>query len=217
LNNVAIRAFGTQALIEAVTLNEPQAKFGADAALRMDPSAIEPAVALAIIGQNEGVQMLENVRKEFPEGTLLNTMWLPTAKAVLETRAGNTMGAMDLLAPSKTYEPGTLALMTAYARGLTLLRARSASDAAAEFEKVLSHPGVLAVAPASVQILYPLSHLGLARAHVISGNAPLARKAYQDFFTMWADADSTIPILVQARREFANFAGPRGGARRGQR
>jgi tetratricopeptide (TPR) repeat protein len=218
LNTVTVRTLGTQALIDAITLNEPQAKFGADTALRLDPSAIEPAVALAIIGQTEGVQMLENVRKEFPDGTLLHTIWLPLAKAVLETRAGNTMQALDLLTPAKSFEPSALGLMTAYARGLTFLRARSGPEAAAEFEKVLHHPGVVAVAPPSIQILYPLSRLGLARANVLTGNAAVSRQAYQEFFTMWSDADPTVPILVQARREFANFMGARGGGgRRGQR
>jgi hypothetical protein len=92
-----------------------------------------------------------------------------------------------------------------------LLQSRSGSEAAAEFQKVLSHPGVAAIAPVSVQILNPLSRLGLARSYAAMGNIPLARQAYQDFFAMWKDADNTIPLVQQARREFTNLAGPRGG------
>jgi hypothetical protein len=211
--------FGSQAIIEAVTGNEVQAQFAAETALRLDPSAIEAAAALAIIGNNQGVQTLENIRKEFPDGTLLNSIWLPLARSTIESRAGNSTRALELLGPAKTYEPSAHSLMTTYARGVILLQARSGSEAAVEFQKVLSHPGVAAVAPVSVQILNPLSRLGLARSYAVMGNIPLARQTYQDFFTMWKDADNTIPVVQQARREFTNLAGPRGGGRntRGQR
>jgi serine/threonine protein kinase len=213
----AVRLFGTQALIEAVTGNEQQAMFGAETALQLDPLAIEPAIALATMGRNQGLQVLENVRKETPENSLLNSVWLPLAKATLESRAGNAK-AVELLTPAKAYEPATSGLMAAYARGVVFLQARSGNEAAAEFQKILSHPGVAAVGPPYVQILYPLSRLGLARSYAMLGNIPLARQTYQAFFTMWKDAEPGIPVLVQARREFTNLSGPRGGrSGRGQR
>jgi tetratricopeptide (TPR) repeat protein len=212
MNQVAaLRLFSSQAIIEAVTGNEMPAQFAAETALRLDPSAIEAAAALAIIGNNQGVQTLENIRKEFPDGTLLNSIWLPLARSTIESRAGNASRALELLGPAKTYEPSAHGLMTTYARGVILLQSRSGSEAAAEFQKVLSHPGVAAIAPVSVQILNPLSRLGLARSYAAMGNIPLARQAYQDFFAMWKDADNTIPLVQQARREFTNLAGPRGG------
>ena len=209
----ALRLFSVQALLEAVTGNEPQARFGAETALRLEPLAIEPAAALAIVGESKGVQILEDVRREFPEGTLLNSIWLPLAKGALESRVGNTSKALELLLPAKAYEPSTYSLMTTYARGVALLKARSGPEAGVEFQKILSHPGVATIAPPSVQILFPLSRLGLGRSYVLAGNLPLARQAYQDFFTMWKDADATIPILIQARREFTNLGTPRGGGR----
>jgi serine/threonine protein kinase/predicted Zn-dependent protease len=216
----AIRLFGTQALIEAVTGNEPQAAFAAETALRLDPAAIEPAAALAIVGKNAGVQSLENLRKEFPQGTLLNSIWLPVARSAVEARGGNTTRALELLAPAKALGPSSLSLMSTYARGVALLQSRSGPEAGAEFQKILGQPGVAAIAPPSVQILYPLSKLGLARSYVLGGNPALARQAYQDFFSMWKDADTAIPILQQARREFGNLGtgrGPGGRNLRGQR
>ena len=71
---------------------------------------------------------------------------------------------------------------------------------AGEFQKILDHRGV-----DPLSVLYPLSQLGLARAHVLSGDVPKARKSYQDFFATWNDADPDLPILVQARQEYAGL------------
>jgi tetratricopeptide (TPR) repeat protein len=215
----AIRMFGAQALIEAVTGNDAQAQFAAQTALRVAPLAIEPAAALAIIGRSEGVQILERAQKEFPDGTLLNSIWLPLARSGMESRARNSAKALELLEPARMYETSTYSLMTVYARGMVLLQTRSGSEAAAEFQKILSHAGVAAIASPPVQILYPLSRLGLARSYAAMGNIPQARQAYQEFFAMWKDAEPTIPVVQQARREFTSLGALRGAGRggRGQR
>jgi tetratricopeptide (TPR) repeat protein len=224
--SMGARMFGGQALLEALTSSEPQAQFVAETALRLDSASMEGAVALAIIGKPEALQYLENVRKEYPQATLLNSIWIPVAKGALETRAGNAPRALELLGPARKYEPSTLSLLTVYARGIGYLQTRSGNEAAAEFQKIVDQPGVAAVAAGAASpaaILYPLAHLGLARSYVVAGNLPEARKAYQGFLTLWAQADASIPIVLQAKREAVSIAqgpdAPRGNPRgaRGQR
>ena len=85
----------------------------------------------------------------------------------------------------------------AYLRGQAYLNQHKGADAAAEFQKILDHRGWQPASP-----LYPLAHLGLARAAALSGDTTKARTAYQDFFALWKDADPDIPILQEARREY---------------
>jgi eukaryotic-like serine/threonine-protein kinase len=72
--------------------------------------------------------------------------------------------------------------------------------AVAEFQKILDHPQIVGIDP-----IYPLAHLGLARARALSGDVPGARTAYQDIFTAWTDADADLPVLIQAKVEFAKL------------
>ena len=87
-----------------------------------------------------------------------------------------------------------------YVRGEAYLAARHGSEAAAEFQKILDHRGIVVNEPIGA-----LAHLGLARAYVLQGDAVKARSAYQDFLTLWKDADPDIPVLKQARIEFAKL------------
>jgi hypothetical protein len=82
-------------------------------------------------------------------------------------------------------------------RGQAYLKLRRGADAAAEFQKILDHRG-----QAPLSTLYPLAHVGLARAASISGDAPKARQAYQDFFALWKDADADLPALIEAKKEY---------------
>jgi tetratricopeptide (TPR) repeat protein len=217
---MAARMLSAQALVEALTLNDAQAQFGAEAALKADPSSVEAAAVLTFIGKEEGNRRLAEAQKEFPEATLLNAIWIPVAHAGNWIRAGDPARAIELLKGSANYESSPLGTIAIYTRGMAYLKAGNGNEAASEFQKILSRPGVAATTSNSLAILYPLSHLGLGRAYASSRNLPQARKSYQDFFALWKDADSAIPILVQARREFTNL-GPgaaRGGrAARGQR
>lgn len=85
----------------------------------------------------------------------------------------------------------------AYVRGLAYLRGRAGAEAMAEFQKIIAHRGVVAVSA-----LYPLAHLGLARAAALFGDTAKSRKAYEDFFALWKDADPDIPVLQQAKQEY---------------
>jgi len=85
----------------------------------------------------------------------------------------------------------------AYVRGLAYLRGGAGTEAMAEFQKIIDHRGVVAISA-----LYPLAHLGLARAAALTGDTAKSRKAYEDFFALWKDADPDIPILQQAKQEY---------------
>jgi Tfp pilus assembly protein PilF len=84
-----------------------------------------------------------------------------------------------------------------YVRGEAYLQAHSGAAAAAEFQKILDHRGVVVNFP-----LGALAHVGLARAYALSGDAPKAKTAYQDFFALWKDADPDIPILKESKAEY---------------
>jgi len=84
-----------------------------------------------------------------------------------------------------------------YVRGQAYLRQRTGAEAAAEFQKIIDHRG-----QAPLSALYPLAYLGLARAATLTGDTAKSRKAYQDFLAFWKDADSDLPILQEAKREY---------------
>ena len=85
----------------------------------------------------------------------------------------------------------------AYVRGLAYLRGRAGAEAMAEFQKIIDHRGVVAVSA-----LYPLAHLGVARAAALTDDTATSRKAYEDFFALWKDADPDLPILIEAKKEY---------------
>jgi tetratricopeptide (TPR) repeat protein/predicted Ser/Thr protein kinase len=159
------------------------------------------ASMLTMSGEDEVVRAFERIQKDRSQDTLLNFVLIPTAKAAREVRAGNGARAVELLNVVKPFEPSYASLPAIYTRGLAYLQTNSGREAATEFKKILDRRGVDALSP-----LYPLSHLGLARAYMLVGDLPNARKSYQDFFGIWKDADSDIPVLVQARGEYAKLS-----------
>jgi hypothetical protein len=96
---------------------------------------------------------------------------------------------------------GSNTLYSVFLRGQACLMARDGAGAMAEFQKIIDHRGIVLY-----QIIGPLAHLGLARAYALQGDSVKARTAYQDFLTLWKDADADIPVLKQARTEFAKLA-----------
>jgi len=156
---------------------------------------------LAMSGDDEVLRELERIQKDRSQDTLLNFVVIPTAKAAREVRAGNGARAIELLNGVKPFEPSFASLPAIYTRGLGYLQSNSGREAATEFQKILDRRGVDPLSP-----LYPLSHLGLARAYTLVGDLANARKSYQDFFGIWKDADPDIPVLVQARAEYAKLS-----------
>jgi ATP/maltotriose-dependent transcriptional regulator MalT len=137
----------------------------------------------------------------------VNFNYLPTIRAQLAVDHHDSSEAIEVLniaAPFEFGQPGDASFMPSlypvYVRGETYLAAHQGKEAAAEFEKILNHRGVVTNEPIGA-----LAHLGLARAYVLQGDTIKARAAYQDFLTLWKDADPDIPIFIAAKSESARL------------
>jgi serine/threonine protein kinase/tetratricopeptide (TPR) repeat protein len=202
-------------------LNEIAAQFAARARLRMasvgacqeaentapkaedrastNTSVIEDSVALALCGQTtQAHSLIDELSKRFPQDTLLNTIWIPTIRAIIEINRNNAAQAIQLLQATKRYELGYAAgFWPSYIRGQAYLRQRAGTEAAAEFQKILNNRGININSN-----LYSLAYLGLARATTLTGDRVKARNTYEDFFKLWKEADPDMPVLQQAKQEY---------------
>ncbi len=161
---------------------------------------INAAMTFAVCGEAAQAQASrDELDKRFPKDTLLITIWEPLIQANGEMNRGNAAQAIQLLKATKLYE-GAADLQIAYVRGNAYLSLRQRAEAEAEFQRILDHRGWAPLSP-----LYPLAQLGLARAAVLTGDPTKARKSYEDFFALWKDADSDIPILIEAKKEYAKL------------
>jgi serine/threonine protein kinase/tetratricopeptide (TPR) repeat protein len=162
------------------------------------------AWSLALSGDPRRAQSLaDDYYKKFPLDTIHNSVWLPIIHATLELSrpdqlkaVAGTTRAVELLPPSKQYEPA-LSFRPTWVRGLAYLQSQNGALAAAEFQRIIDHRGWDVLSP-----LWPMAYLGLGRALFIKGDLPQARKAYEDFFQLWKDADADLPIMIAARREY---------------
>jgi predicted Zn-dependent protease len=168
------------------------------------------ALALAIAGDSSQAQTLTNdLESSFPEDTSVKFNYLPTVRAFLALNHGDPAKAIEILQVAVPYELGQPrstqtgffgALYPIYARGQAYLAARQGADATREFQKILDHPGIMVGDPISV-----LAHLQLGRAYAMQGDTARAKAAYQDFLALWKDADPDIPVLKQAKAEYAKL------------
>jgi serine/threonine protein kinase/tetratricopeptide (TPR) repeat protein len=160
------------------------------------------ATALALTGDVGRAQTVEDdLGKHFPDDTLLHQVTVPCVRALTEMNRKNPQGAIQPLQATAPYELGAAqGLFPIYLRGLAYLQAKRGPEAAAEFQKIVDHRGDAPVAPE-----HSLAKLGLGRAYEMTGDAAKARAAYQDFFALWKAADSDIPILKEARAEYARL------------
>jgi predicted Zn-dependent protease len=126
--------------------------------------------------------------------------FLPRIRAQLALNRNQAQKAVDALQAVSPYELGTGATLPVYMRGEAYLAAHQHSEAAAEFQKILDHRGIVVNEPIGA-----LAHLQLGRAYVLSGDKTKARAAYEDFLTLWKDADSDIPVLKEAKAEYAKL------------
>jgi tetratricopeptide (TPR) repeat protein len=133
-----------------------------------------------------------------PTDSLLTEFSAPETRAALDLRAGRPADAVAALHPALAYEARSFAVP--YLRGIAYLAARDGDAAVVEFQKILDNPGIEAVS-----VRYALAQLGLARAQAQRGRTPLARRAYDAFFTDWKDADPDAPLLAQAKAEYARL------------
>jgi eukaryotic-like serine/threonine-protein kinase len=160
------------------------------------------AVALAMSGEASRAQAItEELTRRFPADTLLRAVSLPTVGALIAMNRKGPNEVIERLQAAAPYELGAAqALLPIYIRGLAYLQAKRGAEAAAEFQKIVDHRGIVPVFPE-----HSLARLGLGRAYVMSGDAAKARAAYQDFLALWKDADPDIPILKQAKAEYAKL------------
>jgi tetratricopeptide (TPR) repeat protein len=165
------------------------------------------ALTLARGGDKQQAQRLaDRISQEAPLDTLIQAYWLPTIRAELELNGGDAKQALQVLQATSPYDLGSpqpfqlATLYPVYSRGKAYLKAGQGQKAQAEFQKIIDHRGLSINFP-----LGALAHLQLARAYAVEGDTPKARTSYQDFFALWKDADPDIPILTQAKAEYARL------------
>jgi DNA-binding winged helix-turn-helix (wHTH) protein/tetratricopeptide (TPR) repeat protein len=162
-------------------------------------------IALALAHDETGAQSLaDDLAKRFPDSTPVQTNYLPSVRAQLALNHMDAQKAVEDLQMAVPYELGSSdvnnPLFPVYLRGQAYLMARRGNQAAAEFQKILDHRGIVLFSPVGA-----LAHLQIARAFAMQGETAKARVAYQDFLNLWKDADPEILILKQARAEYAKL------------
>ena len=168
------------------------------------------ALALALSGDfSQPRALADDLERRFPENTSIRFSYLPVLRARLALNHGEASKAFELLQVAVPHELGVTlssvsglfgALYPVYVRGEAYLAARQGAEAAAEFQKILDHRGIVVSDPIGA-----LAHLQLGRAWALSGDKTKAKTAYQDFLTLWKDADPDIPILKEAKAEYARL------------
>jgi eukaryotic-like serine/threonine-protein kinase len=166
-----------------------------------------PALALALCGDAvQAEKLAAETSKLFPNGTTWNAVQLPDIRAAIALNRNQPARSVELLASASPYErayPDSV-----YLRGLAYLRLHKGAEAAAEFQKIVDHKGANWASawryPYWAQF-YSLSYLGLARGSALAGDTAKARKAFQNFFELWKDADANIPMVNQANAEYARL------------
>lgn len=164
------------------------------------------AFALALSGEiAQAAALADDIEKRFPEDTSARFSYLPTLKAIFALQRGDATKAIEELARATPYETGVPRLLIGamypvYVRGEALLTERRGADAAAEFQKILDHRGVVASDPVGAR-----ARLELGRAYRMAGDNTKAKAAYQNFLAFWKDADAGLPVLMEARRESAGI------------
>jgi tetratricopeptide (TPR) repeat protein len=201
------------AVREAFLGNAPEARQSATAALELSKNrdvGYGAAFALALSGDSSRPQTLaDDLEKRFPEDTEVRFTYVPTLRAVLALNNGEPQKAIELLQTTLPYDfavPGTGGfgffgfMYPVYVRGEGYLTAHRYAEAAAEFRKILDHRGLLFADPVGA-----VARWQLGKALALSGDTAKAKTAYQDFLTLWKDADPGIPILIQAKAEYAKL------------
>ena len=194
-------------LREALFGNPAHARRLASAALDLANGRdmqFEAALVLAMIGDVSRAQALtSDLSRRYPEDTIVQFKELPTLRAQLALSRNRPFQAIEELQAATPYDEGLLAIgsvsYSAYVRGEAYLAARDGSKAAGEFQKITAHRII------GMHFVGALARLGLARAERQQGNTVKAKSAYQAFLTLWKDADADLPILKQARAEYATI------------
>jgi Flp pilus assembly protein TadD len=163
------------------------------------------AFALASAGDEaKSAAILADLGREFPDNYFLNAVLFPMVRAQQYLQKNRPTEAITVLEPIRRYElgggPHGTGFWPNHLRGMAYLKLQDGGKAAAEFQRILDHQGVAATDP-----IWPLAHLNLGRALALQGDKAKARTAYQDFFATWKDADPDVPILRDAKAEYAKL------------
>ena len=197
---VAAQYVAEEALRAAAFGQCAQTKSAAGQALSFEHNQVSltrSSLALALCGEvGQAQSLVDELAKQYPQFTIVNGIWLPPIRAALELQHNNAAQALTELQAASRYEAAG-EFWPQYVRGLANLKLGKGSEAAVEFQKIV---GARGLAPMSA--LYPLAHLGLARAATLQGDVPKARKAYEDFFALWKVADGDVPVLIEAKKEY---------------
>ena len=197
-----------RALREVETGNPAMGREEARRALAANPDTYAKGILALVFARTgnsaQAQKLMEELDHEYPVNTMMQNYVLPTIRSAVEVGKNNPADAIELLKLVLPYElgdtPSFNRLYPMYLRGLAYLKLGRGSEAASEFRKMLDHSGVL-----QDSITSPLAHLQLGRAQVMMGDKDAARKSYQDFLTLWKDADPDIPIYRQAKAEYARL------------
>ena len=162
---------------------------------------VPSAVALALCGQTpqiaKAIKGVEDAARNRPFDMLVTSVDVPLTRAAGSLAKNRPEIAIEQLRSMDRVE--RIHPEATYLRGLAYLRLRKGPEAAAEFQRIIDHEGV------SWGVFYPVSYVGMARGAAMAGDLPRSRKAYQDFLALWKDADADIPILKQAKLEYAHL------------
>jgi len=204
------------AVREALFGNVSTARQRAGDALKLSRSRdleYRTAFAFALLRDSSQSQTLtDDLSGRFPEDTIVQFNYLPTLRALLALNRSQPANALKLLQTAVSYEGGTPIaggseyflgagnLYPAYVRGVAYLAARRGREAAAEFQKILDHRGIVICDPVGA-----LARIQVGRAYALAGDKDKARTAYGDFLTLWKDADPDIPILKEVQREYVSL------------
>jgi eukaryotic-like serine/threonine-protein kinase len=208
---------GTRAVWNAWFGMRPEAQSSAAAVLsffRSRDSDYGPAFAVALLGDSaQAHKIAADLEEQYPEDTSVKFSYLPALRALEVLNQGDAAKALELTQVATPYDlavPGTAyftgasffgALYPVYVRGLAYSRMGRDGEAAAEFQKILDHPGMMLSDP-----MGPLARLQLARALSASGERVKSAAAYKDLLALWKDADAEIPIVEEARAESAKLS-----------
>jgi eukaryotic-like serine/threonine-protein kinase len=202
------------ALREAFFGNASVARERATAALGLSKNKdvqYGAAFSFALAGDSSRAEMLaKDLEKRFPEDISVRFSYIPSIRALLALNRREPTKAVELLEVSVPYELGAPhssmhgffgALYPLYVRGMAYLAAQQGREAAAEFQKILDHPGIVVSDPIGA-----LARLQLGRSYLVSGDRTRAKSAYRDFLNLWKDADREIPIFKQAKSEYTSLS-----------
>ncbi len=162
--------------------------------------ALSPAaLGLALCGDiAQAESLIHELDQGAPTSTLLHSVELPRLRAAIELHRGHAAKAVELLRSAVPYERMTLSVP--YIRGMAYLQLKDGATAGTEFKRIVDSPGIFPFTPEHSAAL-----LGLARAYALQKDTTRARATYQDFLTLWKDADADIPLLKQAKAEYAKL------------